>query len=139
MLLAFFFAACTSGQKGEVASDLVNNPNTADGIDTDQKVPVIVFDEDLHDFGRLSAGENISYSFRFRNTGNADLIITDCSATCGCTIASYPKERIAPGADGYVTVSFNSRGKSGQQYQEVTVMSNAQPARTKLKITARVN
>ena len=42
------------------------------------------------------------------------------------------------GADGYVTVTFNSRGKSGQQYQEVTVMSNAQPARTKLKITATI-
>lgn len=72
------------------------------------------------------------------HTGNADLIISGCSATCGCTVPSYPKERIAPGKDGYVTVSFNSTGKSGQQYQEVTVVSNAQPSRTKLKITAQV-
>ena len=72
------------------------------------------------------------------NNGKADLIIRSCSATCGCTVASYPKDRIAPGGEGYVTVSFNSSGKSGQQYQEVTVVSNAQPARCKLKITAQV-
>lgn len=139
ILTAMIVIACSGEQRGDITADLVNNPNTAEGVDGDQKVPILLFDEDLHDFGRLTAGENISYSFHFRNTGNADLIITDCSATCGCTVASFPKERVAPGADGYVTVSFNSRGKTGQQYQEVTVMSNAQPARTKLKITARVN
>ncbi|MBR1765981.1 MAG: DUF1573 domain-containing protein [Bacteroidales bacterium] len=128
---------CSS--KGETVDvDLINNPNSASGYDESAKMPVITFDQDLHDFGRLSEGENISYSFHFRNTGNADLIISGCGATCGCTVASYPKNRIAPGDDGYITVSFNSSGKSGQQYQEVTVMSNAQPARAKLRITAQV-
>ena len=137
---AFFIlllASCGGGHK-EVDVDLINNPKSAAGYDENMKMPVMTFDQDLHDFGRLSAGENISYSFHFRNTGNADLIISGCSATCGCTVASYPQERIAPGADGYVTVSFNSSGKAGQQYQEVTVVSNAQPARIKLKITAQV-
>ena len=118
--------------------DLIDNPRSAEGYDESAKMPVITFDQDLHDFGRLSSGENISYSFHFRNTGNSDLVISSCSATCGCTVASYPKDRIAPGGEGYVTVTFNSSGKSGQQYQEVTVVSNAQPARTKLKITAQV-
>ncbi|MGX8712497.1 MAG: DUF1573 domain-containing protein [bacterium] len=129
--------ACGGGHD-DVGVDLINNPKSANGYDNSIKMPVLTFDQDLHDFGRLSAGENISYSFHFRNTGNADLIISGCSATCGCTVASYPRERIAPGVEGYVTVSFNSSGKSGQQYQEVTVVSNAQPARTKLKITAQV-
>lgn len=132
-------ASCSDGKtKGEVDVDLINNPNSAEGYDNTAKVPVMTFDQDMHDFGRLSAGENISYSFHFRNTGNADLIVSGCSASCGCTVASYPKERIAPGGDGYITVSFNSSGKSGQQFQEVTVMSNAQPARIKLKIAAQV-
>lgn len=118
--------------------DLIRNPKSAQGFDTAEKMPVIMFDSDIHDFGRLSAGENISYSFHFRNTGTADLIISNCSATCGCTVADYPKGRIAPGGEGYVTVTFKSAGKSGQQFQEVTVLTNAQPARTKLKITAQV-
>ena len=93
----------------------------------------------MHDFGRITQGESISYSFHFRNTGSADLVISGCSATCGCTVADYPRGRIAPGKDGYVTVSFNSQGKTGQQYQEVTVNSNAQPSRNILKITAQVS
>lgn len=131
-------ASCGSRGGGDVDVDLINNPKSAEGFDESVKMPVITFDQELHDFGRLSAGENISYGFHFRNTGNADLIISSCSATCGCTVPSYPKDRIAPGGEGYVTVSFNSSGKTGHQYQEVTVVSNAQPARTKLKVTAQV-
>lgn len=132
-------AACGAKKShDDMSVDIIKNPNSAQGYDNKAKMPVMTFDSELHDFGRLSAGENISYSFHFRNTGNADLVISSTSATCGCTVADYPKGRIAPGADGYVTVTFNSAGKSGQQYQEVTVVSNAQPARNKLKITAQV-
>ena len=130
--------ACGHGSKSEADVDLIRNPMSAQGYNESEKLPVMSFDSEAHDFGRLSAGESISYSFHFRNTGNADLVITSTSATCGCTVADYPKGRVAPGQDGYVTVTFKSAGKSGQQYQEVTVVSNAQPARTKLRITAQV-
>ncbi len=137
MSLLLSFAACK--QKNSTPDvDIICNPRSAQGYDTNAKMPVITFDQDLHDFGRLSAGENISYSFHFTNTGDADLVITSCSATCGCTVADYPKGRIAPGGEGYVTVTFKSAGKSGQQYQEVTVVTNAQPSVTRLKITAQV-
>ena len=98
----------------------------------------ITFDEEMHDFGNLSAGEQVSYSFHFRNTGKKDLIITGCGASCGCTVPSYPQGRIAPGEDGYLTVSFNSSGKAGETYEEVTVVSNAQPGRHTLRIRAQV-
>ncbi len=123
----------------EADVDLIKNPRSAQGYNNNAKMPALTFDSDLHDFGRISAGESISYSFHFRNTGDADLVISSCSATCGCTVADYPKGRIAPGNDGYITVTFKSAGKSGQQFQEVTVVSNAQPSRQKLKIIAQVN
>jgi len=131
-------AGCKGKAESDAGVDLIRNPHSADGYQADTKMPVLTFDKDSHDFGRLSAGESISYSFHFTNTGSADLVISSCSATCGCTVASFPKERIAPGDGGYITVTFKSAGKSGQQFQEVTVVSNAQPARTKLKIQARV-
>lgn len=131
-----------AGCKGKTADDtdvdLIRNPRSAQGYDIKEKMPVLTFDSDMHDFGRLSAGENISYSFHSRNTGDADLIISNTSATCGCTVADYPKGRIAPGGEGYVTVTFKSAGKAGQQYQEVTIVSNAQPATSRLKILAQV-
>lgn len=139
LLSLLLAAACADTQKnGDIDVDLINNPNSAQGYDQSARVPKITFDSDLHDFGRITAGESISYSFHFRNTGDADLVLSGCSATCGCTVADYPRGRIAPGKEGYVTVTFNSQGKTGQQYQEVTVTSNAQPGRNILKITAQV-
>lgn len=128
----------TSSNSSDFDVDLIQNPNTAQGYDNNVGMPQLVFDTDLHDFGRISEDESISYSFHFTNKGKSDLVITNCHASCGCTVADFPKGRIAPGADGYVTVSFNSRGKVGQQYQEVTVSSNAQPSRHVLKITAQI-
>lgn len=131
------FCGCKSNTQ-DPDVDLIRNPMSAEGYNSETKMPVMTFDSEMHDFGRLSGGENISYSFHFRNTGDADLIISSASATCGCTVADYPKGRIAPGADGYVTITFKSAGKAGQQFQEVTVVSNAQPSRVRLKIMAQV-
>lgn len=140
MLVAALAVSCgRRSHSGDIDVDLIQNPNSAQGYDTSEPMPVMLFDCDMHDFGRITEGESISYSFHFRNSGNSDLVISGCSATCGCTIADYPHGRIAPGDEGYVTVSFNSRGKVGQQYQEVTVSSNAQPSRITLKIIAQVS
>ena len=118
--------------------DLIRNPRSAQGYDSKEQMPQLTFDNEMHDFGRLSAGENISYSFKFTNTGNADLVITGCDASCGCTVPDYPKGRIAPGKTGYITVSFKSQGMSGQQVKEIDVYSNTQPSSTKLRIMAHV-
>lgn len=137
MLAVLSFMGCRQ-QTDEAGVDIIRNPQSASGYDDKEAMPVITFDSDVHDFGRLSAGESVSYSFHFRNTGNADLILSAASATCGCTVADYPKGRIAPGGEGYVTVTFKSAGKSGHQFQEVTLVCNAQPSRIKLKILAQV-
>lgn len=140
IIALFSLLAVSCGQRQKDADvDLIRNPMSADGYDSKEKMPQIVFDEEQHNFGRLSAGESISYSFHFKNKGNADLVISSASATCGCTVADYPKGRITPGGEGYVTVTFKSAGKSGQQFQEVTVVTNAQPSVVKLKIFAQVN
>lgn len=126
------------GNSDQLDTDIIHNPNSASGYDAGEKMPQIAFDEDMHDFGRLSAGENVSYSFKFVNKGNADLVISGCDASCGCTVADYPKDRIKPGEGGYVTISFKSAGMSGQQFKDVVVSTNGQPASTKLRIHAEV-
>ncbi len=132
--------ACGNNKNDSGNADMkvLRNPNSAQGYDEKAQMPAITFDSDIHDFGRLTAGENIKYSFKFTNTGNADLVISGCDASCGCTIADFPRGHIAPGETGYVTVSFQSAGMSGNQMKEVTVVSNTQPARTKLRIVAEV-
>ena len=79
---ALVVAGCGGGTKtNEVDVDLINNPKSAEGYDNTTKVPVMTFDQDLHDFGRLSEGENISFSFHFRNTGSAATDTSPCRST----------------------------------------------------------
>ena len=137
LIVAFLFTACGGSDKAADV-DIIKNPNSAEGYNQSEKMPKIVFETDMHDFGQLMAGETISYSFKFTNTGNADLVISGCDASCGCTVADYPKERIAPGKTGYITVSFKSQGMTGHQLKEVIVASNTQPAKTRLRISATV-
>ena len=138
-LLALFFAGCGgNGEQSVYNTDLINNPNTADKDSKQVPMPILTFDKKMHDFGRLSQGESIAYSFKFTNTGNADLLISNCDASCGCTVADFPKKPMKPGEIGYITVSFNSAGKYGQEEQFVEVMANTQPSKTQLVIRAMV-
>lgn len=139
ILAITLFASC-GNNSNSVGYDtsIINNPNTANQDVNDVKMPKISFDKNLHDFGRLSQGECIAFSFKFTNTGNADLLISECDATCGCTVADYPRVPVKPGEVGYITVTYNSAGKHGQEEQFVMVMANTQPSKNQLIIRANV-
>lgn len=100
--------------------------------------PVIKFDKDIYDFGKITEGEKVSYDFSFTNTGATPLIISDASATCGCTVPEVPKEPIAPGATANIKVVFSSAGKVGLQDKVVTVTANTIPAQTQLHVIGEV-
>lgn len=121
----------------EMDSDLVNNPVSADGTQS-HPAPAIQFTTNEHDFGKIVAGEKVTYNFKFKNTGTADLLITKVSASCGCTAPSYPTTPIAPGKEGFVSVAFNSENRSGFQNKTVTVLTNTIPNTTNLRIKAKV-
>lgn len=88
--------------------------------------PVITFEKKTHDFGTIKAGDKVEETFKFANTGNEPLIITNVQVTCGCTTPKgWPREPIMPGGKGEITIAFNSTGKSGRQDKVVTVVSNA--------------
>ena len=86
----------------------------------------IAFEDTQHDFGVITDGEVVSHTYRFTYTGKHPLIIRDAVASCGCTVPSYPKEPVAPGASGEIVVSFNSKGRVGLQQKNVMIYSNAQ-------------
>ena len=76
---------------------------------------VITFKEKSIDFGDIVQGQKVSHTFELTNTGESPLVISNVAATCGCTVPSWPKEPIAPGASAEIQVSFNSAGKMGKQ------------------------
>lgn len=85
----------------------------------------IEFDELLYDFGEINQGDIIEHKFTFTNTGKAPLSITKADATCGCATPSIPFMDIMPGEKGYIGISYNSVGKEGEEFPQVTIFSNA--------------
>jgi len=88
--------------------------------------PVITFEKKTHDFGDIYQGDKVEETFKFTNTGNEPLVITNVQVTCGCTTPKgWPRDPIAAGGKGEVTIAFNSAGKMGRQNKVVTIISNA--------------
>lgn len=102
------------------------------------KFPKITFEHKSHDFGTIKQGEIVEYSFKFTNTGEADLLIQKAHGSCGCTIPEYPKEPIKPGETGKIRVSFNSAAKKGLQKKTVWITANTITQKENLTITAQV-
>ncbi|MFM1876742.1 MAG: hypothetical protein RL266_2479 [Bacteroidota bacterium] len=128
--------------EGNLDTEVVNNPATAEGetvaVENNGPAPVFTFEKEVHDFGTIVQGEKVAYSFKFKNTGEADLIITSAKGSCGCTVPEYPVEPIAPGEEGVIDVVFNSDGKSGQQNKKVTIVANTVPNTKVLAINGMV-
>jgi major membrane immunogen (membrane-anchored lipoprotein) len=98
------------------------------------ELPIIDFEEMEHDFGKIVQGEKVKYDFKFTNVGKGNLIISSAAASCGCTVADFPKEPIPPGKYGKISVEFNSEGKSGYVEKTITVVTNCEPNTIILKI-----
>jgi len=106
-------------------------------IDTLPKVPVITFEKTTYDYGNIYQGDNGEGYFLFKNTGKADLILTNCSSSCGCTVPDWPKDPIAPGATAKIIVRYDTK-RIGRISKSVYVDSNAGD-RVTLNITGNVS
>ena len=129
-LVSIFASGCGDGTT-------VNSGNSAQKVKS-TGTSELIFREYQHDFGKVSEGEKLSYTFIFDNKGTSDLIISSATTTCGCTIPKYDKKPIAPGANGNVEVVFDTSGRSGTQTKIITVKSNSSMPVVLIKITAEV-
>ncbi|MAJ51078.1 MAG: hypothetical protein CMB82_05635 [Flammeovirgaceae bacterium] len=102
-------------------------------------LPSFKFSEESFDFGTITEGDVVDHVFSFVNEGDAPLIISSATASCGCTVPVWPKTPIAPGEEAEIKVQFNSRSKPGIQNKTVTVTANTYPKVTRLKIKANVS
>lgn len=90
------------------------------------KLEDLAFDELTHDWGMVMEGPDATTKFTFVNKGNEPLVIQKAQASCGCTVPSYSKEPVAPGATGSIDVAFHTQGKpAGAFTKTITITSNA--------------
>lgn len=134
-VLSTAFTSCK-----EESSNRIAKPEDEEKISTDiiKNTTVITFERDTYNFGDIEEGDTVSTEFKFVNTGDYDLLITNAKGSCGCTVPDWPKEPIAPGASGVIKVVFNSNNKSGAISKMVTVQANTVPNPTRLTIKGNV-
>ncbi|HAI75889.1 MAG TPA: hypothetical protein DCM08_06535 [Microscillaceae bacterium] len=147
--LALILAACGGGNTQTTTQEgsnsvSVNNKGTQEtkqnnaAADQAANTAKIEFSEQAFDFGEINEGDVVNHVFKFKNTGSSPLVIKDATASCGCTVPNWPKEPVAPGAEGEIKVEFNSTGKAGLNTKKVNVMANTNPEVTTVEIKVNV-
>lgn len=96
------------------------NPNATDNMPVSQ----VEFDEENHNFGKITEGTVAEHVFKFKNTGSNPLVVKNVKPSCGCTASEWTKEPVAPGGEGFIKIGFDSNGKVGNQNKSVTVELN---------------
>ena len=94
--------------------------------------------DSAYNFGKVTDGEKVEYSYRFRNTGTKPLVVVQATASCGCTVPQKPEKPILPGEIGFIKIVFDSKGRVGQAHKTITVESNANPGFPPLILTGDV-
>ena len=129
------------GKKG-AASSMPTLSQTAQPVQPEVKpegaLPVMEFETTDHDFGTITEGQKVTYTYKFKNTGDAPLIVQEAKGSCGCTASDWTKAPIPVGGEGYVKAEFDSNGKPNIQNKTVTVTANTWPKQTVLKFKAMV-
>jgi hypothetical protein len=125
-------------QKQPVNMDEPTAQVTAPQEKPEGPLPTMVFEEKVHDFGNIKEGAVVTKIFKFKNTGEAPLIISNATSSCGCTVPSYTKEPVAPGESGEMEVKYNSTGKKNQDNKVVRITANTWPTTNNITIKAFV-
>lgn len=106
-------------------------------------ITTIAFEETEYDFGMVMEGEKVVHDYKFTNTGEEPLIISNAKGSCGCTVPDWPREPIAPGESGVIKVQFDSKNKGkvggGLQSKRVTITANTDPVNSYLTIKGKVD
>jgi len=133
LLIAVSLLSCDNRRKDKIADDVV--VETEKALKDSTTVQII---DSVYNFGKITDGEKVEYSYRFKNTGTKPLVIVDASASCGCTVPQKPEKPIMPGETGYIKVVFDSKGRVGNAHKSIHVTSNAKPEFPQLLLTGDV-
>ena len=125
----------------QVDNDRFEQPNTTAPNIEEPTGPMaaIKFEQDMYDYGTIKQQSNNTHHFKFSNTGDVPLVISNAQGSCGCTVPSWPKEPILPGATGEIEVVFTpKKGQVGKDEKTVTITANIPTKTYTLKIRANV-
>lgn len=105
----------------------------------DSGKPKAAFKSTAHDFGQVKQGDVVSHEFVFKNAGDAPLVVEKVETTCGCTAALVSERTVAPGKEGRIKATFDTRGYSGRMSRYLYIVSNdAENPRRELSVSVDI-
>lgn len=129
---ALAVAGCqNSDQKpgDQAATGTDKTPTTTVTADTKDSTSISWIDNVHQELGKVNQGQVAEITWRFKNTGDKPLIVSDVKAACGCTVADKPKEPIPPGGEGFIKANFDSKSQAPGSYTKtVSVYTNTKSA-----------
>lgn len=104
-----------------------------------QNKSLVKFEKATHDFGTFSEdGDSPFYSFKFTNISDKPIVVLNVSSTCGCAATEFSKQAIAIGKEGYITVTYNPKGRPGTFNRSVNAYISGNDRPIKLTIKGKV-
>ncbi len=98
----------------------------------------IEFVSETINYGKIEKGSDGVRKFKFTNKGTAPLLIENAQGSCGCTVPTWPREPIMPGASGEISVKYDTN-REGAFTKYVTLTTNVKDSNSvRLTITGEV-
>ncbi len=141
ILMLFAGLLLTACNNGDPASKIKeeNLKVTKQKLSEMNKFPKMDFSVREVDFGTHNEGDILDTVFRFTNTGEVPLVISNVKTSCGCTTPYWPKKPIKPGESDVIKVKFNTNHKPGNQVKTITIHANTKNLTEQIKIKAYIN
>ncbi len=119
LFISVFALSLNAQEKKEVAVD----PNA----------PVLEFETDVIDYGKIAKNSDGVRVFKFKNVGKSELVISRIQSSCGCTVPKKPEKPIQAGETGEIEVKY-ATSRVGGFSKYITVFSNASEPVKKIRI-----
>ena len=102
-----------------------------------EKAGVFSFENEEIDYGTIAQNADGVRVFKFTNTGDSPIVISNAKGSCGCTVPTYSKNVILPGEKGEIQVKYDTK-RVGKFTKTVTLTSNASETNKILRIKGEV-
>ena len=114
------------GNRPQRLTPRIRSKSIEERIDRSIPATSVLWLDSTQNLGNLMEGTVVDVQFRFKNTGNKMLVITDVAASCGCTVPEKPEKPIAPRAEGVIKATFDSKNRIGTNHKVITVILNTE-------------
>lgn len=78
------------------------------------------------DLGEIKHDSLLAIDIRFKNTGDAPLIIKEVIQSCTCTSSKVDKNKYDQGEEGILAMTIDTKGKIGKNVMSVSISANTE-------------